>query len=552
MGSVRRAQEGATAGIKQSDTATDPGRYNGGRFLGSIPKGAYGLDWAITMTAHASLSDFLRDPASYPEGGSEVRLIETDDSWVALVGETAYKIHRSAKREDSDLSTPELREKALMREMRGNRRLGGDIYREVLPIYQGPNGLSWQGSPPAVEYALSMRRLPDDRMLPQVLSHGGPSADEIASLVDLLAEFYESAKPTVKGSKTGRPDLIESSARQWLATAGEEIGSTPDLTRLEAALLLFLATDRDLFEQRIAKGKVVEGHGNLRVEDVCVTSPPIVLGGAESRDRTADLLFDLAALLNDLDVRGRLDVSRTIWPGVAARLEEPVESSLVSFYRALRALAQARRDALHMRDEETRKRSVSQWIEWAQSQLPGFYRPRLIVVFGLMGTGKTTLAEALAGELGLRRRSSEEVSRTLFPNTREGKVTANRLDAQQSDQVYRELAHSIHQDLREGISLVVDASFLHASHRQMIVELALELGIAPLFLECRLSKSDTIARLDRRFKKNRTRPGSRPELYEDQAAMYEAPDELPAGTLQSLNMNQPVPRLVEIVREQLS
>ena len=75
--------------------------------------------------------------------------------------------------------------------------------------------------------------------------------------------------------------------------------------------------------------------------------------------------------------------------------------------------------------------------------------------------------------------------------------------------------------------------------------------VQPLFIECRLSKSDAITRLDRRFKKDRTRPGSRPELYDDQAKMFEPVEELSEDHHRILNMNQPVPQLVDQIREAL-
>lgn len=498
-----------------------------------------------------TLVDFLKDPSNYPEQPPFVEVVESDDSWVALVGDVAYKTYRPIKRDDRDLSTPMLREKAAQRELRLNKRLGGDIYLGVVPIYRADEKFTFHPSGEPVDYAVRMRRLPPDRMMPAVLHAGGPSNEEIDSLADLLSEYLASGKTVTKSSKAGTRDAIDSSIRLWIGTVREALGENDSLALLEGALLMFLAGADELLEKRSAAGKICEGHGELTADHICLVDPPIVIGSNEGRERTGDVLCDLAMLMVDIEHRGRPDVAIRLWEKIASALEEKFDEPMWDFYQSYRALGRARIEVYAHSPENIDRQRIEEWIGIALNHARAQYSPRMIVTLGLMGTGKTTLAEALEGELGIKRLSSEEVSQRLFPVDGAGRAKQNRLDPNQATQVYHELLREARDYLSRGLSVILDASFLHREYREQALSLARELHVKPLFVECRLSKSDTIARLDRRFKKNRTRPGSRPELYEDQAQMFEPVDEISGDELRIVNMNQPVPQLVEQVRESL-
>jgi len=497
------------------------------------------------------LVDFLRDPSSYGEQPSSVEVVESDDSWVALVNDIAYKVYRPIKRDDRDLSTPALREKAAQRELRLNKRLGGDIYLGVVPIFQADGRFTFAPSGDPVDYAVRMRRLPADRMMPAVLHAGGPTHEEIDSLADLLAEYLASGKTVAKSSKAGTRDSLDSSIRLWIGTVREALGDSDALTLLEGALLLFLGGGEERLEKRSAGGKICEGHGELTADHICLVEPPIVIGSNEGRERSGDVLCDLAMLIVDIEHRGRPDVAIRLWERIASSLEEKFNEPMWDFYQSFRALGRARIEVYAHPPERIDRHRIEEWIGLSLNHARANYTPRMFVTLGLMGTGKTTLAEALEGELGIKRLSSEEVSQRLFPVDGAGRAKQNRLDPNQSTQVYHELLREAREHLSRGLSVILDASFLHREHREQALSLAREMHVKPLFIECRLSKSDTIARLDRRFKKNRTRPGSRPELYEDQAQMFEPVDEIDGDELLILNMNQPVPQLVDQVRESL-
>ncbi|MBY0588686.1 AAA family ATPase [bacterium] len=502
------------------------------------------------MTPAGPLAEWLSRPEVFPGPVDAVEIITTHEAVVALAGDFAYKICLPVKNDDRDLSTAVLREKSLQREIRLNRRLGGDIYLDVMPIVESDTGRILGGEGIAVDYALRMKRLPADRMMPLLLQQGMITDDDLDSLGDLLAEFYSSAKTLSRSPKVEPIEAVESSIRLAISLLSDAGADHDSLAQIEPALLMFVSQNQEIFEKRWTQGKVRECHGDLRIEHLCLVKPPIAIGSIDSKDRPRqiDILSDLAVLLVDAEFAGHGDVGWRVWQRLAHRLNEPIDSPLLFFYRSFRALMLAKREAS---TDTPRAPLLARWLEIAVHHARSIHRPRLLVTVGLMGTGKTTLTEALVSEWGVTRFSSEEVGNALYPTGTEGKSHANRLNPDHRDRIYGELLNQVQSTLLKGISVVVDGSYLQRRHREAVLEMAAKMEIVPLFLECRLVKSETIARLDRRYKKNRTRPGSRPELLEDQSGLYEPPDELPTENVLVLNMNQPVPRLVQIVRESL-
>lgn len=165
---------------------------------------------------------------------------------------------------------------------------------------------------------------------------------------------------------------------------------------------------------------------------------------------------------------------------------------------------------------------------------------------GPMGTGKTTLAYALAQTLGARRVAAEVVAPAAMAATSARPGCPTQLQA-----VYDALLCQAAELLEQGFSVVVDARFSSRAQREQARQLARAHGARIGFLECRLSKSETIARLDRQFRRDRTQLARRPERLEEQRSAFEALDEAASDEVVALSTAQGVPELVETVLEWL-
>lgn len=510
----------------------------------------------------SAMLEFLADPRSYPDSPEKVERVETHVSWVFLAGAYVYKIKKPVKFDFLDFSTLSAREKACEREVRVNRRLAPDVYLDVLPIYETSAGWSFKGeeyeggvSLP-VEYCVRMRRLPADLFLSRLIETDQLAPAQIDALADVLVEFYRTCKTSEKIARAASAANFESMVRANLKVLRDHDSEAENLDRVESAQLEFLGRNEALFEERAEAGKVRDCHGDLRAEHIVLTDPPAIFDCIEFNDRYRhiDFIDDIAFLVMDLDRLGRSDVGRRLWSTLADRLGERGDEPLFDFYRAYRATVRAKVHVLRAAQatDEGQKAAETKACEsllaLAAEYCRRFHHPRLIVTIGLMGTGKSTLAQALANTLGLHKISSDNVRREIFGG--EGRMSGFGQGVYRPDQVekvYRELFRRALGPLSRGASVVIDATFLKREHRAAALELAKSTAAEPLFLECRLPKTDAIARLDQRFRKNRTSSDGRPEFYEDQKITFEPLDDLPANMLVSLNTSQPVPALVDAV-----
>lgn len=476
--------------------------------------------------------------------------VETPLSVLFFADQYVYKVKKPVKLDAVDFSTLTLREKACAKEVRLNQRFAGSPHLDSLPLFEHPEGWSLTAGGDPVEYCVRMKRLPADQML-NVRVYD-VTQEEIGALASTLGDFYREAKTSEKIARAGFANAIETNVRSNLKALRELGAWSPKLDLLDSAMLEFLALKQSDFSDRVELGRIRDGHGDLRLEHVCLTSPPAILDSVEfvDRYRHVDVIDDVAGLLIEMDRAGAFDAGRRLWEELARRLNENVAEPLFDFYRALRAIGRAKLEAA-LSPSGCNRPLIESYILQAADYCKRFHRPRLLITFGLLGTGKSTLSQALANAIGMKRHSSEQVRRELFPNGSTGDRRAQ-YTPEARERVYQRLFELARQSLGEGASVVLDASFTTNELRARAMQMAEEMGVKPLFLECRLSKNDAIARLDQRFKKDRTNAAIRPEYYEEHLQMYEAADQLPPDRLITLTTTASVPELVDAVVEAFS
>lgn len=476
------------------------------------------------------------------------RQVETHLSVLFFAGEYVYKVKKPVKQDAVDFSTLALREKACAREVRLGQRFAGSVHLDVLPLYDEQGEWTLQANGEPIEYCVRMRRLPEEQMLDA--RQGRLAPEELQWLASSLNDFYREAKTSEKISRAGLTNAIEPIVRSNLKSLREVRPQWPVLDLLESALLEFLALRETDFADRVSQGKIKDGHGDLRLEHIAVRNPPVFLDCVEYQDRLrhVDVLDDVAGLILELDRVGQSDTGRTLWTELARKLGEDVEQPLLNFYLAYRALGRARAEAAQQ-PPESNSELVQSYLEAAAGYCRRFHHLRLVITFGLLGTGKSTLSQALANTIGIKRLSTEGVRRELYSNGNGVAPRRNPYSPEEQERVYQRLFDLARQSLLQGTSVVLDASFTTNDQRARALRLAEEVGAEPLFLECRLSKSDAIARLDQRFKKDRTNSAVRPEYYEEHLQLFEPSDQLPPDRVLPLTTTVSVPELVDAVVE---
>lgn len=313
---------------------------------------------------------FLRRARAYADPVDRVDAIETHMSWVFLANGWAYKLKKPARHQFLDFSTREARRLDCEEEVRLNRRLASDIYVGVVPLsWDQEEGLQLEGTGRPVEWLVKMRRLPAEQMLDRALAAGTVGPHHAVRVAAVLAQFYRSLAPvemTLRAYRrrlAGEIEACRAELEQPVYALGpERVGAVAH------ALIAFLGAGEALIRERVEGRRIVEGHGDLRPEHVCLLEPPVVIDClAFNRDlRILDAADEVSYLAMECE---RLEAA---WFGAAVieayreAAGDDVAQALVHFYGAFRALVRAKLAAWHTHDAppETRPKWIGRALRY--------------------------------------------------------------------------------------------------------------------------------------------------------------------------------------------
>jgi aminoglycoside phosphotransferase family enzyme len=290
---------------------------------------------------------FLSNAASYPESTtSRVERIETRMSWVFLTDRYAYKLKKPLRTADVDLRTLAARHWNCVEEVRLNRRLAPDVYLDPVALRIASNGeLGFAGAGHVVDWLVKMNRLPADRMLDRRIRNGTVSRTDVDALLATLCDFYARCRPLAMPGAEYRRRLRDEMIANGSALAGSRYGPPPALVEtLFAAQFQALDDLASLLDARAETGRIVEAHGDLRPEHVCLLPQPRIIDCLEfSRAlRTLDAADELGFLALECERLGATELPRLILDGYRERSRDAPPDRLVHFYQSHRACVRAR------------------------------------------------------------------------------------------------------------------------------------------------------------------------------------------------------------------
>ena len=400
----------------------------------------------------------------------DASLSETHVSIVFFVGERAYKLKKPVRFDFVDQSTLERRHALCEREVELNRRLAPDVYEGVATL-QGVDG-------EPEDHLVVMKRLPPDRRLSSLVRRGDPTCPKaIDDVATILASFHAAAD---RGAPIDERATQAAFSALWEANFDQMrhfVGPVLDgehVARAQSLAAAFLAGRAPLFDERIAGGFVCDGHGDLLADDIFVLEDgPRIIDCLEFSDelRFADVVADLAFLAMDLERIGAVDLAARLVATYEARSGAPVPPALLDVWIAYRA--QVRSLVACLRWEQDRDpeaaAQASDLLAICASHLDRS-AVRLVLVGGLPGTGKSTVASAIGDELGWPVLRSDVVRKELVGLGGDAHAPAG-FEAgiyrpEQTDRTYDELFRRAERHLEHGRSVVVDASFAADRHRR--------------------------------------------------------------------------------------
>jgi len=184
-----------------------------------------------------------------------------------------------------------------------------------------------------------------------------------------------------------------------------------------------------------------------------------------------------------------------------------------------------------------------------QQSEPNNKKPILYVFFGMIATGKSTLAGAWSRHKGLPYYNSDRVRKELANITptesRRETIDAGIYTRKFSQKTYRVLLEKAKDRLQRGESVILDASYQYGRDRQDAKTLAGNLNCRVYFILCQCSEEEMQRRMAQRARDPAVVSDGRWEIYLQQKKRFEPPDELAASELLVIDTQAPLEELLE-------
>ncbi|MGH7307373.1 MAG: AAA family ATPase [Candidatus Rokuibacteriota bacterium] len=437
----------------------------------------------MSNEAAALLEDLARPEAYPPPLPTRVTLITTHISWVFLTDHEVWKLKRPVDYGFLDYTTVDRRRHFCQEELRLNRRLAPDVYLDVEPVRQDGGRYSFLARGPIVDYAVRMRRLSDEASAEALLGRGALTHERLSRLASRLAAFYTTA---ASAPTFGSLDILRANVDENFTQVQPFVGRfvAPDTFQTVRAWQLGrLERDANEFERRRAQGRVREGHGDLRLEHVYFErAQPIIIDAIEfsERFRNGDVAADVAFLAMELDARSHPDLAAHFLAAFAMDSDDYDLYAVIDFYLAYRAWVRAKVACFLAADPSSGPEKAQRKAQEARrlfalaraySEPHRTGRP-VIAVGGLIGAGKSTLAEALGRSLGLPVIASDRTRKALAGVPAMQPAPASAYSEAFSAQTYDELFRRAAVVLRSGRGVILDATFRERDARLRAQKLA--------------------------------------------------------------------------------
>lgn len=495
---------------------------------------------------HPKLVESMSRPDFYPHRPASVELVQTHISFVFIAGERVYKVKKAVDFGFLNFTTLEKRRHYCREELRLNRRLAPEAYLEVAAIVEDEEGELRLGTGRAVDYAVVMKRLPLGRMLKKLLAEGKVPPEAMDAVAAKVAAFHAAAETGGRIDRIGGIDTIRYNHDENFEQTAKYVGLTIARDRydfLKDWVRRFLERERPLFEKRVAEHRIRDCHGDLHAEHICLADGIVIFDCIEfnERFRFADVAAEAAFLAMDLDYNGYPEHARAFVEAYVRHSGDVDLRRLLDFYRCYYAYVRGkvtsfRLDDPHIgaADRKAAARTAGRYFDLAFSYAARPAKKTLILVAGLMGTGKSVFARALAPLLGAEIVQTDAVRKDMLriPATEhryegfgEG-IYSNEV----SRRTYAMALEIALEKLRTAGAVIIDGSYKSREERARAFEAARRAGTGAFLVECTCPEATVEARLRARESHGGDISDGRWEIFQAQRRDFETIDEIPAGS----------------------
>ncbi len=439
----------------------------------------------------------LQNPNSYPHTVQDsIKVVQTHASAIFLTGKYAYKIKKPVDFGFLDYSTLEKRQHFLNQELSMNQAIAPDIYLEVLPITLENNQVKIGGQGKIVDYILKMNQFPQNCLFINLFQRRKLEKHHLEDLGKVVANFHKNTQANDYIRSFGEIEVIKKSidenyerTKKYISIAQTEkqYQETKNFTDR------YFEQKQDYFKKRQKKDKIRECHGDLHLKNVCLWNNKIQLFDRiefNEEFRYVDVMFDVAFTVMDLDARNRQDFSNIFlntyleytgdWQGLQVL---PVYLSRQAYVRA--KVNSMVLDDPNISDEEHKKAQEDAknyyHLAWQYTQQ---HQGKIIMMSGLSGSGKTTIAKYLAQEINAILIRSDAVRKHLGNISLDETGDSQLYSEEMNQKTYDNLIQLGEMIAKEGFNVILDAKFDRHQWREPVIEIAKKDNIPLTILYC--------------------------------------------------------------------
>ena len=309
-----------------------------------------------------SIVEAMQERGFYPHRPQEVKMMQTHISWVFLAGELVYKVKKPVNYGFLDFSTLEKRRFYCQREVELNSRLSREIYLGVVPLVLEDG--EWRlGSPnemeSASEYAVLMKRIPDEGLLQNLIMRGKVPPSAMEKVARVVAEFHSKADTSPEIAAFGTPEGFKVNTDENFAQTEEYVGISisPEAFKLiRERTEAFYDSKGWLMEKRAKEGRVVDCHGDLHCQHVCFWDDKVIIFDCiefNERFRYGDVACEVAFLAMDLDFLMQTELAKGFVEHYINFSGDTELKELLPFYLCYRAYVRGKVESFRIKDEAT-------------------------------------------------------------------------------------------------------------------------------------------------------------------------------------------------------
>ncbi|MDO8785073.1 MAG: AAA family ATPase [Syntrophales bacterium] len=520
---------------------------------------------------HPKLVETMSKAEFYPHLPEGVELIQTHASYIFIAGDYVYKVKKAVDFGFLDFTDLDKRRHFCNEELRLNRRLAPETYLEIVQIGEDACGnIVLERGNQTVEYAVKMRKLPRERMLKKLLAAGDVDSSIMEVIAGKLADFHRMAATGDRIDLTGGPETIRRNHEENFVQIEPYIGITiPEYQYrfIESYVYEFMDKNDVLFRKRVAEHKIRDCHGDLHLEHICIADGIIIFDCIEfnERFRFEDVAAEVAFLAMDLDYNGYPEHADDF---VRAYIEHSADSdirTLLNFYKCYYAYVRGKvtsflTDEKTMEEGKRREASeaASRYFDLAYTYAARLEKPALILMAGLIGTGKSVLAGKMATRLGAEIIRTDVLRKEIFrlaPAERRYEDFGNGIYSDDfSRRTYEKALTLACEKLRDGGSVIIDASYKRCKERMKAANAAQEAMADFFVVECVCPEEVIKERLRERMSDPDEASDGRWEIFQSQKDDFDEITEIPTSNLMvidtSLNLEECAQRIIRRIAGQ--